>query len=216
MTLKVLGAGFGRTGTHSLKLALEQLGFGPCHHMYEVRQHPEQVEWWHAAALGEKLNWDKVFEGFVSQVDWPASYFWQDLSTHYPDAKIILTDRDPQSWYKSISRTILPATEIGRHEDPDPTNRKASEMIYQIALENIFEGRLGEKDFAINKMLTHRQHVIDSIDPERLLVFNTADGWGPLCAFLGVEKPSEPFPRSNSAKEFIERKPYLTKVSDEN
>jgi len=109
------------------------------------------------------LNWDKVFEGFVSQVDWPASYFWKELSTYYPEAKVILTDRDPESWYKSISRTILPASEIGRYEDPDPTNRKASEMIYQIALKNIFEGRLGEKDFAIATMQAHREEVIDTI-----------------------------------------------------
>jgi len=214
LTLKVLGAGFGRTGTHSLKLALEQLGFGPCHHMYEVRQRPEQVESWLAAARGESLNWGEVFDGFASQVDWPASYFWKDLSAFYPDAKVILTDRDPQSWYKSISRTILPATEIGRHEDPDPTNRKASEMIYQIALENIFKGRLGDEDFAISTMLAHRQHVIDTIPAERLLVLNTADGWAPLCDFLKVEQPDEPFPRSNSAKEFIARKPYLAKIDD--
>ncbi|MBL4874017.1 MAG: sulfotransferase family protein [Rhodobacteraceae bacterium] len=213
MVLKVLGAGFGRTGTHSLKIALEQLGYGPCHHMYEVRQRPEQVEWWLSAARGETLNWDKVFEGFVSQVDWPASYFWKELSTYYPEAKVILTDRDPESWYKSISRTILPASEIGRYEDPDPTNRKASEMIYQIALKNIFEGRLGEKDFAIATMQAHREEVIDTISPERLLVFDIAEGWEPLCAFLNVECPTEPFPQTNSAKEFRARKPYLANRS---
>ncbi|MGR3291064.1 MAG: sulfotransferase family protein [Paracoccaceae bacterium] len=153
-----------------------------------------------------------MFEGFASQVDWPASYFWKELSAYYPDAKVILTDRDPEAWYESIRHTILPASEIGRHEDPDPVNRKASEMMYQIALEKIFKGRLGERNFAIKKMRAHRQEVIDTIPPERLLVFNITEGWGPLCTFLGVGTPAAPFPRGNSVEEFRERKPYLAKL----
>lgn len=209
MTLEILGAGFGRTGTHSLKTALEMLGHGPCHHMYEVRQIPEQVDWWHDIADGATPDWDRVFAGFRSQVDWPASAYWPQLVQHFPHAKVILTDRDPEGWYASISRTILPATLIGRVEDPDPVNRRASDLIYKIALEGIFEGRLADKDFAVSKLMENRRAVIDAVPPERLLVFDTAMGWAPLCAFLGVDVPDAPFPQTNSVAEFRQRKPYL-------
>ncbi|MDB4111956.1 sulfotransferase family protein [Yoonia sp.] len=211
MSLKILGAGFGRTGTLSLKFALDQLGFGPCHHMYEVRQSQQQVDWWHAAAMGQKLDWDAVFDGFQSQVDWPGSVYWKELGAHFSDAKVILTDRDPDAWYNSISKTILPASERGRHEDPDPLNRKASDMVYHISLQGIFEGRLGDRDFAIKRMLDHRQEVIDTIDADRLLVLGVGDGWKPLCDFLGVPVPDVAFPRGNSLAEFLARKPYLAK-----
>lgn len=209
MTLDVLGAGFGRTGTYSLKLALEALDFGPCHHMYEVRRDPQQVDWWLAASKGAKLDWDAVFDGYRSQVDWPASYYWRELAAHFTDARVILTDRDPDSWYESISQTILPASERGRFEEPDETNRKASEMIYRIALQGIFEGRLGERDYAISRMMRHREEVIETIPKDRLLVYGVGDGWEPLCRFLGVPVPDIPYPRGNSVAEFIERKPYL-------
>ena len=207
--LKVLGVGYGRTGTLSLKHALDQLGFGLCHHMYEVRQRPQQVAWWLAAARGERLDWDEVFAEFGSQVDWPASCFWRDLIAHYPDAKVILTDRDPDSWHRSIMKTILPASEIGRKEDPDPVNRDASEAIYQLVLQQIFEGRLADRDFAIGKFLEHRQAVIDTVPADRLLVLGIGDGWGPLCRFLDCEVPDAPYPDQNSARDFLARKPYL-------
>jgi Sulfotransferase domain len=95
MALRVIGAGFGRTGTHSLKLALEQLGFAPCHHMYEVRAHPEQLAFWQAAARGELPDWDEVFAGFAAQVDWPGARFWRELAEHFPHAKVILSVRRP-------------------------------------------------------------------------------------------------------------------------
>ncbi len=209
MTLRILGAGFGRTGTLSLKFALDALGFGPCHHMYEVRKRPKQVAWWSEACRGEKLDWNRVFAGFGSQVDWPGSVFWRDLVVHYPDAKVILTDRDPDAWYESISRTILPASEIGRFSDPDPVNRQGSEMIYQLVLQGLFEGRMSDREYAIAKLVEHRDEVIRAVPPERLLVFRPGDGWGPLCDFLNVPKPDGPFPRGNSVAEFRALKPYL-------
>lgn len=167
------------------------------------------MDWWLDAARGASLNWDEVFDGFASQVDWPASCFWRELIEKYPDAKVILTDRDGDGWYRSISRTILPATEKGRHEDPDPINRDASEVIYQLVLEGIFKGQLSDRDAAINQLLAHRQDVIDTVPAERLLIFNAKMGWRPLCEFLGVAVPDTPFPQTNSVKEFRDRKPYL-------
>ncbi len=135
--------------------------------------------------------------------------FWKDLIVHYPNAKVILTDRDPDAWYESISQTILPASEIGRHKDPDPLNRHGSEIIYQLVLQRLFEGRMGEREFAINKFLEHRQEVIDTIPADRLLVYRAGDGWEPLCQFLSVPIPNVDFPRGNSIAEFRQRKQYL-------
>ena len=209
MALKVLGAGFGRTGTFSLKAALDLIGFAPCHHMYEVRKSARQVDLWHDAAMGTLPDWDVAFDGYTAQVDWPASVFWKELTQYYPDAKVILTDRDPDSWYESISRTILPASEIGRFKDPDPVNRKASDMMYHLALQGIFDGRLGDREYAIKRFLDHRQEVIATIPSHRLLVFGVGDGWEPLCDFLDLPIPDQPFPRGNSTSEFRARKPYL-------
>ena len=108
MALQVIGAGFGRTGTSSLKGALEDLGFAPCHHMVEVFGHPEQVPVWDAAARGEKVDWDALFANYKASCDWPSCSFYKELADHYPQAKIILTLRDSKSWYKSIANTILP------------------------------------------------------------------------------------------------------------
>ena len=106
--LKIIGAGFGRTGTHALKLALERLGFGPCHHMFEVRDNPRQLPAWEALARGEAVDWNSVFEGYNAQVDWPGARYWRQLSDHYPDAKMILTVRPAIRWYESVETTIYP------------------------------------------------------------------------------------------------------------
>ena len=215
MSLKILGAGFGRTGTHSLKLALEMLGFAPCHHMYEVRKSPKQIAFWAAAARGETLGWDVVFAGYAAQVDWPASFFWKELSDHFPDAKVILTTRDPEAWYASICRTILPSSTIGRTNDPDPKGRAGSDIIYRLALERIFNGRLADKDYALEVFAKHHRDVVEAIPAERLLVFDALDGWDPLCSFLDVESPNEPFPTGNTTAEFLARKTYLSALSDD-
>jgi hypothetical protein len=131
------------------------------------------------------------------------------LVHHYPSAKVILTDRDPEEWYSSISRTILPASEIGRLEDPDPVNRDASEVIYRLVLEQIFENRLSDRDFAISKFLQHKAEILSEIDPNRLLVLQVGTGWEEICGFLNCNIPDVSFPIGNSVEEFIARKPYL-------
>ena len=106
MALSVIGAGFGRTGTHTLNLALEMLGFGPCHHMEDVMAHPEQKELFRAAGRGEPVDWDALYAGYKSAVDWPTAYFWRELAEHFPEAKLILTVRNSEEWYKSARATI--------------------------------------------------------------------------------------------------------------
>ena len=119
MALEVIGAGFGRTGTESMKQALEILGLGPCHHMREVMSNPAQLALWRAAARGELPDWDEAFAGYRSAVDWPSAYFWRAVCAHYPEAKVLLTGRSAESWYESMSTDLAP--EIGRW----PVNRRA-------------------------------------------------------------------------------------------
>lgn len=212
VTLEVIGAGFGRTGTHSLKRAIEVLGFGPCHHMYEVRRSPEQLDMWTEVSRGAHPDWGKIFSGFRSQVDWPASCFWEELADHFPTAKVVLTVRDPDAWYHSISRTILPSSELGRTMDETAEGRAGSDIIYRLVLEQIFGGRLADKDHAVHVYNDHIDRVTATIPPERLLVYNVKDGWGPLTDFLGVPVPDVEFPSGNSVADFRSRKPYLSKT----
>ncbi|MEX0840390.1 MAG: sulfotransferase family protein [Parvibaculum sp.] len=200
MSLSVIGAGFGRTGTLSLKLALEQLGFVHCHHMMEVFGNPDQAPVWHAAARGEKVDWDKLLEGYRASVDWPSCYFWRELAAHYPDAKVILSTRDPQRWYKSISQTIF---RVMADEPPGQgPGRDTLDMAKYVVREKTFGGCTDEAH-VLDVLARHEAEVKRTIAPSRLLVFDVAEGWEPLCRFLGVAVPEGPFPRTNSTEEFL-------------
>ena len=196
MALAVIGAGFGRTGTHSLNLALEQLGFGPCHHMEDVMASPQQKAWFRAGGRGEKLDWDEFYAGYNSAVDWPTAYFWRELAAHFPQSKIILTVRDPAAWYKSAHATIFASA--GGPPDPDSFGRNVVQA-------KIFGGRLDDEAHVAKVMEDHNAEVTRAIPPERLLVYEAAEGWPNLCAFLGVPLPAEPFPHSNTVADFRAR-----------
>jgi hypothetical protein len=200
MTLSVISAGFGRTGTMSLKLALEQLGFGPCHHMIEVIENGgAQVPLWNDALAG-KPDFAAIYAGYKSAVDWPTAAFWQELAGTYPDAKIVLSSRSPQSWYNSISETIL-ATVWAPEKWPAPAV-EWFKMVTKV-LERSF-GDAKDKDAIIAAFNAHEAAVKAAIPAERLLVHSAKDGWEPLCAFLGVPVPGTPYPRTNSKEEFFE------------
>jgi hypothetical protein len=203
MPLEIIGPGFGRTGTNSLKLALEQLGFGPCHHMFEVRDHPEQLPNWEAAARGETVDWDVVFRGYRSQVDWPGARYWRELAQHYQKAKVILTVRDPDSWFDSVQATIAPFV-AARGTHPSPHANAIAEMAHQTVSVQVFEDRLSDRDHAIRIFRQHIAEVQSAIPSDRLLTFDLRSGWKPLCAFLEVEAPDVPFPKTNSSKAFVE------------
>lgn len=208
--VKIIGAGFGRTGTQSLQRAIEMLGFGPCHHMYEVRRNPQLTAAWQAIAEGGTADWDSIFKGYHSTVDWPASAYWREITSHYPDAKVILTVRDPAQWYESMLQTIVPSATVGAEVDPDPNGRAGSALIRKVALDGIFKGRIADRDFALQAFENHRKEVIAAIPADRLLVMDVRAGWEPLCAFLGMPVPEEPFPSGNSVQEFRARKVYLS------
>ena len=197
MALKVVGAGFGRTGTLSLKSALERLGFGPCYHMMEVFSRPEHIAMWHRLAFEHAMDWDKIFRGFQATVDWPAARWWREIAAHYPDAKVLLSVRDPEAWYKSMSDTIYQPMKSPAPDGAPELARLQSEMIRKSVLAETFDNRFEDKDHAIEVFKRHNQAVRDAIDPARLLVFDVREGWAPLCRFLGVPIPDEPFPRLN-------------------
>ena len=202
MALEVIGAGFSRTATFSLKFALEHLGLGPCHHFSEIFAGGERsVSRWLDVMAG-RPDWDAVFDGFNATVDTPACNYWRELAAYYPQAKIVLTVRDPDSWFESASETIF--------SDRLQSSLVGSPMgaLMKGGILGVSGGPIADRAFQTEWFQRRNQEVIDSLPPERLLVFSPQDGWGPLCSFLGVPAPECPFPRVN-------RRDELTQVSDE-
>jgi hypothetical protein len=217
--LKIIGAGFGRTGTLSLRTALERLSFGPCYHMIEVLKRPQDAAFWDGAAdkaaRGECIDWDKVFSGYEGTVDWPGCAFYRELMEAYPDAKVVLSVRDPQEWYESVRASFLRRRDTAA---PKPTLRRtlvfkvlrwvapSMRNLYlmqrKVIFERSFRGHWLEKNDAIAAFEKHVKEVKEFVPPERLLVYEVTQGWEPLCEFLGVEVPDEPFPHRNDADEF--------------
>lgn len=200
--MRVIGAGFGRTGTLSLKTALDTLGFDPCYHMVEVMERPDHQRKWYAACHGGMLDFS-MFDGFGSVVDWPAAHYWRELIAHYPKAKVVLSVREGEGWYKSVTDTIY--GRITQPVPPDATEemRLHRLMTQKIILEETFGGRFLDKKHAIDVFERHNEDVRKTVEPSRLLVFNVKEGWGPLCDFLGVSIPAEPFPRVNDTASFL-------------
>lgn len=208
--LQIIGAGFGRTGTHSLGLALEKLGFGPCYHMHELSKNPGHTEIWEKAVEGRPVDWDALFAGYRSTVEWPAVAFLPQIMDHYPTVKVILTLRDPESWYESARATIFEALELSAH-NPDPAKRERSGLSRRLILERTFAGRYRDKPYAIQVYKGHIQNVVETVPPGRLLQYDVKDGWGPLCAFLDKPVPAGPFPRLNERADFIASAPDWAK-----
>lgn len=201
MALSIIGSGFGRTGTMSLKLALQQLGLGPCHHMEEVMVNPEQIPHWCAAAGGEAMDWEKVYQGYRSTVDWPGAHYWRELVECFPDAKVIHTVRPAEEWWKSFSDTI--GTILAEAGSEDGEASSLPEMAHAVVTQTFGSG-VDDKDAAIRAFEKRTADVKAAVAPDRLLVFEVRSGWGPLCDFLGVSAPAEPFPRSNDTAAFWE------------
>lgn len=195
MTLKVIGAGFGRTATASLKLALETLLKAPCYHMSEVLGKAGQADLWLDAANGN-ADWDAIFDGYAATVDFPASNYWRELAEMYPDAKVLLSLRDPEKWYASTQETIFSPT-LQKFQE----GTKWGRMI-KATIDDHLGGRMNDRDSLIEAFNSHNEAVRSAFGEDRLLVFEAKQGWGPLCSFLGVEEPSEPFPHVNSKEEF--------------
>jgi hypothetical protein len=195
MTLEVIGAGFGRTGTLTLKTALETLGFGPCHHMIEVIANPDQLPFWNRAVQGGPIDWEEIYGPYKATVDWPSCHFYAGLAEFYPKAKVILSKRDPERWYESMRDTILKTLETFTGEDHPMIF--VSRIISEATFANDYS-----RDNVIAAFKRHNAEVEQRIPADRLLVFEAKDGWEPLCAHLGVPVPDEPFPHVNDRAEF--------------
>ena len=197
--LKVIGAGYGRTGTLSLKNALEHVGFRPCYHMTELFSKPGADEQWEAIARGKLVDWNTLFEGYQATVDWPACAVYKELMQAYPEAKVLLSVRDPDKWYESVYNTIYQVS----HRGPLSSHAR---MIQALIWEGTFDGRFEDKAYAITVFQRHNEEVRQLVPAEKLLVYDVKEGWEPLCAFLDVEVPVDtPFPHLNDRNEFMAR-----------
>ena len=203
MALSVIGAGFGRTGTMSIKMALEELGLGPCHHMEEVFTNPAQLPFWQAVANKQHVDWDDVFSGYVSAVDWPSAHYWRELAEAYPNSRILLSVRPAERWWESFSATIKKILEI-KDTIPEEYPRSVADMGYKIIAEQTFENNMDDKAKVLSAFRKRIEDVKQAIPAERLLIFDVSDGWVPLCNFLDLPVPDGEFPSSNSKSEFWE------------
>ncbi|WP_433719896.1 sulfotransferase family protein [Actinoplanes sp. CA-051413] len=202
--MDVIGAGFGRTGTLSLKIALEMLGRGPCMHMLPLLDDPERATLFARAAEGDLSSLDKALEGHRSTVDWPGTYFWRELTEKHPDAKVVLTVRDPQKWYDSAHSTIFQAARSAPREGDDSVTAGLA-MVRSLIWEGTFGGRFADREHAVRVFTEHNEAVRREVPADRLLEFEVAQGWQPLCDFLGVPVPDAPFPRANDSATFQAR-----------
>lgn len=198
MALEVIGAGLGRTGTMSLKVAIERLGIGRCYHMSEVFAAGSAAPLWVDAADG-RPDWERIFDGFAATMDYPGCTFWRELARAYPQAKVILSLRDPESWFESVNATIMSPPMIER------TRSGPMAEFFERIVFGAFGERIADRDFMIDRFRAWNQSVIDACPPERLLVFEARQGWEPLCAFLGRPVPDTPYPRANRREDLEER-----------
>jgi hypothetical protein len=196
MPLKVVGAGVGRTGTASLKLALQQLLGGRCHHMVEVVIDPGQVAGWTDAIEGRDVDWHELLNGYVAQVDWPGASFWREISAANPDALVLLSTRDPDAWYRSASNTIFQVV----HNRPPGTEQWFATTMHKMWAER-FSDDLENPAAMMNAFERHNAQVRGGVPAGRLLEWTSSDGWEPICERLGVAVPNEAFPAVNSTKE---------------
>ena len=202
MGLKVIGAGVGRTGTYSLKLAIHQLEFGPGQHREEVLHNmPVHVPLWSAAAAGAP-DWSHIFNGYGSAVDWPTACFFRELLKEYPSAKFILTERDPERWADSFGATIYKLL-AGKDEAPEEM-RAWLDMASDVIAKTGFPPGL-DRDALVDAFVAHTDAVKETIPASQLLVFEVRQGWEPLCNFLGAPIPATEFPRTNHREEFWDR-----------
>lgn len=202
--LRVIGVGLHRTGSMSVKAALERVGFGPCYHGLEaLRRCRDGGHWLAAYESGGEYDWPLIFDGYRATMDWPTVYFWERLAAAYPEAKILLTDRDPESWWQS--HTTMFRNGQAALEDRTDEQRKWAEESGFARMEEalakiapaVFDGRIFEREHCLRVFEEHNARVRRTVPADRLLVYRVQEGWEPLCRFLGVEVPDEPFPRVN-------------------
>lgn len=202
MSLSVIGSGFGRTGTRSLKEALEVLGFEPCHHMEEVFENPHQVAYWQALARGDAFDPREAFQGYRAQVDWPGAAVWRESMDAFPEALVVHSHRPEEQWWASFSQTIGRLLDLHTTIDVPPHISDMMEATQAFISRDTFGGQHRDRETCLAAYRKRLEDVRAAVPEERLLVFDVAEGWEPLCTFLNVPVPDQPFPRRNDRTEF--------------
>jgi hypothetical protein len=207
MSLKVIGVGYGRTGTMSTYTALNELGF-PCYHMIEVlenKANASHLDFWRKVANeppGTQQNWESVLGSYTAAVDNPTCCVWRELMAAYPDAKVLLTlhPRGAEAWYESTIDTIYFTENVWQFKVLEwltPFGRKMGDMSRKLIWQRNHKGTMNDKAKAIAEYNAHIADVKATVPADKLLVFTVTEGWGPLCKFLGVKVPTTPFPNVN-------------------
>lgn len=201
MALRVVGAGLGRTGTNSLKLALEELLGGPCYHMYELMQRSQDVSAWESALAGRSLDWEGFLAEYRATVDWPAAAFWREIWAANPDAFVLLSSRDSAAaWWASMEKTIVLAlTEEVPPGEPEWAQRRALNLEM---MSTRFTPDWADAEGAMAAYERHNEAVRRTVPAERLIDWRPGDGWGPICERLGLPTPGSPFPHENKTADF--------------
>ena len=203
--MKIIGAGLGRTGTSSLKVALERLGFAPCYHMNTLKEHPDHVDFWLDTLAGHPIDWKGFFAPYAATLDWPACEYYQALMVAYPQAKVILTVRDPDKWYDSMYETIYSYNNNfpSWAKAVAPQAARLVDLRQRQILQSKFGGQFENRLRAIEIFKAHNEAVKKTVPAHRLLIYEVRQGWEPLCHFLHVPIPAEqPFPHVNDRSEF--------------
>ena len=182
--------------------ALEILGFGPCHHMESIFAHPEQVPAWQAIAAGETVDWNEVFAGYNAQVDWPGAHVWRQTASAFPQAKVIHTVRPDDKWWASFSTTIGKLMRVRKSLPLPPHIAVMMDAMDSAITQDTFHGQAHDQAAALAAYHQRLADVRAAIPAQRLLVFDVAQGWAPLCAFLGVPEPEVAFPNRNQKVDF--------------
>jgi hypothetical protein len=197
MALKVVGAGLTRTGTHSLKVALEKLLDAPCYHITVSAMFPDHSQIWHDASLGKMPDWKEFFRDYGAAVDWPASAFWPEIHGAFPDALVLLSTRNADAWWKSASVTIF-----SEFKGRSPKRQAMLDAMFK----DRFTSRVDDRTASIAAFEAHNARVRVAVPAGQLLEWQVADGWAPICAALGLPVPSEPFPHTNTTVDFLGRR----------
>lgn len=201
--LRVIGAGFGRTGTMSLKVALEQLGLGPCYHMTELVNNPSHPEQWAAAGRDEPVDWHRLYRRYRSTVDWPGCLFYRELAGSFPRARVILTVRDPDRWYDSVLNTLFSLKTATDSYLAAQAGTSRPVIFYNSRIwDEVFGGRFADRSHAIEVYRRHNAEVQATVPADRLLVYQVSQGWQPLCEFLQLPVPDRAFPHLNDRQAF--------------
>ncbi len=203
MTLEIIGSGFGRTGTMTMKDALGVLGLGPTHHMTEIMENPDQIRHWKAIFAGQDVDWSDVYAGYRAQVDWPGASRWQHAMIAFPEAKVIHTERPEEDWWASFNGTIGKFFALMDGMPLPPDIRE----IFTTMREGFLTSTIGDftdRESAIAAYRANNRKVREVVPQDRLLIFNVAEGWEPLCRFLDVAPPEAAFPHHNVRREFWE------------